>query len=223
MASHGMNRLEEEDEPSAVPKVRAYLIGAILLVNGFSAMLVFPMAPAMTHHFFPSLGQEELGYQAGYLSSVFFFGSFFGALFWGWACDAFGRRPCLIAGIAGTLCSVTFFGFSTSFALALVARFLWGALNGNIGVAKTYMSEICDDSNQARGMAIIAAQGGLGRLTGPAVGGFLADPAAQYPALKGIAFFMTFPYALPCLVGALLAFCCLVGAVISLQAPQPYP
>ena len=168
-----MRRFVDEDEQAGVstfPRHRAYLIGLVLLVNGFSSMVVMPMAPIMTHHFFPALGAEELGYEAGYLQSTFFCGSFLGALFWGWASDAFGRRPCLLAGILGTLSSVLCFGFSSSFEQALAARFLWGVLNGNSGVAKTYMSEICDDSTQARGMAIIAAQGGLGRLMGPAVG-----------------------------------------------------
>lgn len=43
-----------------------------------------------------------------------------------------------------------------------VARFLWGALNGNIGVVKTYLSEVCDDSNQAKGMAILSTSFGFG-------------------------------------------------------------
>ena len=77
-------------------------------------------------------------------------GSFFGSLFWGMMSDVIGRRPCLLAGIVGTLLAVVMFGMSTSFGMAVAARLLWGALNGNIGVVKTYMSEICDDSTQAR-------------------------------------------------------------------------
>jgi hypothetical protein len=37
------------------------------------------------------------------------------------------------------------FGFSINFAMAVISRFLWGFLNGNIGVSKTYMGEITDD------------------------------------------------------------------------------
>ena len=51
-----------------------------------------------------------------------------------------------------------------------ICRFCWGLLNGNIGVAKTYLAEVLDSSNQARGFAIIGLQSGIGRLIGPALG-----------------------------------------------------
>ena len=57
-----MKRFHDEDElVSTFPRRRAYLIGLILWVNGFSAMMILPMAPTMTRHFFPALSAEELG------------------------------------------------------------------------------------------------------------------------------------------------------------------
>ena len=44
---------------------------------------------------------------------------------------------------------------SPNYAWAVAARFMWGLLNGNIGVAKSYLSEVCDDSNMARGFSTI--------------------------------------------------------------------
>ena len=49
----------------------------------------------------------------------------------------------MLFGLCGTIASELFFGFSQNFAWALAARFVWGFLNGNIGVAKTYLSEVC--------------------------------------------------------------------------------
>ena len=40
------------------------------------------------------------------------------------------------------LTTTIFLSFSQNFATALTARFLWGLLNGNVGVAKTYLSEV---------------------------------------------------------------------------------
>ena len=223
-----MRRLKEEPDPSdespvasPFPFKRAYVIGLVLFINGVSQNMAIPLGPAMTAHFFPELSEEELGFEAGNLHSTFFFGAFFGSLAWGWASDTLGRRPCLLAGICGTLGSVMLFGFSRSFGMACLARFMWGALNGNIGVAKTYMSEICDDSTQARGMALIAAQGGFGRLVGPALGGLLAEPAAQYAAFRHVAVLIRFPYALPCTVASLLALVGLVGAACWLEETLP--
>ena len=45
-------------------------------------------------------------------------------------------------GMLGTLATELLFGFSQNFAWAIAARFLWGFLNGNLGVAKTYISEV---------------------------------------------------------------------------------
>ena len=147
-----------QEPGTPLPKVEAYLIGLILLSNGFSSMVIFPFIPFMVHDFFPEYSKEDLGFKVGWLGSAYFMGSFFGSILWGWLSDRLGRRPCLLCGICGTIFAVLLFGFSTSFTQALTARFLWGLLNGNIGVAKTMMAEICDDTNQAKGMALIAAQ-----------------------------------------------------------------
>ena len=50
--------------------------------------------------------------------------------------DIHGRRIILISGIVGTMCAMTFFGFSSSFEWAIIARCLTGFFNGNLGVVK---------------------------------------------------------------------------------------
>ena len=82
------------------------------------------------------------GQKAGYLGCAYFVGNFIGSLFWGWVSDIAGRRPALLIGMCGIIGSEIFFAFSQTFAWALAARFLWGALNGNIGIGKTYISDV---------------------------------------------------------------------------------
>jgi MFS family permease len=135
---------------------------------------------------------------------------------WGWFADRFGRKPAMVLGIAGTIFSIVLFGTAQNFAWAIAARFLWGLLNGNVGVAKTYMAEVCDETNQAKGFSVIGTTAGLGRLLGSVVGGFLAQPADKYPLLK-LAFFCTFPYLLPGLVGLFVAVLALVLCIIFLK------
>jgi MFS family permease len=65
------------------------------------------------------------------------------------------------------------FGFSKNYELALVLRFAAGSFNGIIGATKTYLSEITNESNQARGFAVFGVARGLGMVVGPIVGGFL--------------------------------------------------
>ena len=83
-----------------------------------------------------------VGKKAGYLGSAYFVGNFIGSFAWGWASDVFGRKRVMLIGLCGTIFSELLFGFSQSFGWAVAARFLWGLLNGNLGVGKTYISEV---------------------------------------------------------------------------------
>ncbi len=126
---------------------------------------------------------------------------------WGRAADRFGRRPVLLVGLLGTAISQSIFGIAQKYEVALAARFLTGMLNGNVAIAKVYMGEITDRSNQARSFAALSFTWGVGTVTAPALGGWLADPAAQYPdsALAKIPLLVEYPYILPALVSVVLS------------------
>lgn len=64
------------------------------------------------------------------------------AMLWGRFSDRGGRKRILLVGLSGTMLSCLGFGFSTCFWQALVFRMLGGALNGNVGVMRTMISEI---------------------------------------------------------------------------------
>lgn len=81
-------------------------------------------------------------------------------------------------------------------ALSAAARTLGGALNGAVPIAKTYVSEITDSTNQGKAMTLITASWGAGLVIGPALGGFLCKPAEKYPSLD-YPILRAYPYALP--------------------------
>ena len=89
-----------------------------------------------------SFSVAHLGQKAGYLGSAYFIGNFAGSMTWGWLSDILGRRPVMLLGVCGTIFSELLFGFSQNFGWAIAGRFLWGLLNGNLGVVKTYVSEV---------------------------------------------------------------------------------
>lgn len=64
------------------------------------------------------------------------------AMMWGRLSDASGRKRILLIGLTGTTISCIGFGFSRTFWQAMMFRMVAGALNGNIGVLRTMISEI---------------------------------------------------------------------------------
>lgn len=89
-----------------------------------------------------------------------------------------------------------------------------GVLNGNVGVIKASLGELSDHTNEARAFVFLPPSWTLGAALGPMIGGFLADPAEQYPKYFGNnAFFLKYRYALPCFVGSIFP---VIGIVIGL-------
>lgn len=141
---------------------------------------------------------------------------------WGAVADTYGRRPTLMLGLIGTAMAAILFGCAPNFGVALFARFAWGLLNGNIGIAKTYMGEISNNKNSAKGMAIFGTVGGLGRTVGPVIGGFLSQPSEHYELFKG-GFFEKYPFALPSVIIVILCSVALMTAFVELAETLPSP
>lgn len=60
-----------------------------------------------------------------------------------------------------------FFGLAPNYALALCIRGLWGFTNGNLGVLKTYVSEVCSEDKQSLGFSVIVTMGGISKYLSP--------------------------------------------------------
>eukprot|EP01006_Ploeotia_vitrea_P051581 TRINITY_DN67579_c5_g1_i1.p1 TRINITY_DN67579_c5_g1~~TRINITY_DN67579_c5_g1_i1.p1 ORF type:complete len:601 (-),score=265.06 TRINITY_DN67579_c5_g1_i1:759-2486(-) len=216
----GQQRQERQTTPLPVRQVA--LVGVVLFSNTFSELLIFPFLPFMVHDFSPELRKSELGYRAGYIGTAFYVGAFCSNFLWGRAADKWGRKPTMLCGIVGSIVSITLFGLSSSFPMAIGLRVMWGLSNGNLGIAKTVLSEICDDTNSAKGFAVLGVLSGFGRLTGPAVGGWLAKPAERWPnTFAHIDAFVDYPYLLPCLVAAFVGLCGLVATALFLEETHP--
>nr|GEW35898.1 putative RNA-directed DNA polymerase, eukaryota, reverse transcriptase zinc-binding domain protein [Tanacetum cinerariifolium] len=79
-------------------------------------------------------------------------------------------------------------------------NFLLGFLNGLLGPIKAYACELFRDEHQALGLSTISTSWGTGLIIGPALGGYLAQPADKFPSLVSPnSLFGRFPYLLPCL------------------------
>jgi len=109
----------------------------------------------------------------------------------------------------GSIVFHTIFGASKHFWTALTARFFMGSING-MGTLKAYASEICSEHHQARALSVMSVMWGFGLIIGPAVGGYLSQPATKFPTLfPAGSLFDRYAYLLPSLcitVPAILVF-----------------
>ncbi|KAG8493375.1 hypothetical protein CXB51_010945 [Gossypium anomalum] len=167
---------------------------------------LFPFLYFMIRDFHIAEREEDIGSYAGYVGSAFMLGRALTSVSWGIFADRYGRKPVIIMGTTSVVIFNTLFGLSVNFWMAVITRFLLGSLNGLLGPIKAYAVEIFRDEYQALGLSTVSTAWGIGLIIGPALGGFLAQPAEKYPNLfSKDSLFGRFPYFLPCLAISIFA------------------
>ncbi|XP_066292058.1 uncharacterized protein [Branchiostoma lanceolatum] len=184
--------------------VKQVTVLAVLLASGsIAGSTRQPFLPFLTHDFFPYLKSNQIGYYAGFLTSATWTGQFLGCFMWGKLSDIVGRRPILLSSATVLMLGTLLVGFSFSFLWTVGVQFIEGLLNGTLGVAKTYLYEICPPNFHAFAFSLIGIPFSVAHFVGPVLGGFLACPATRFPMFD-TPFFKQFPYMLPCTVVACL-------------------
>ncbi|KAJ3313769.1 hypothetical protein HDV04_001573 [Boothiomyces sp. JEL0838] len=182
-----------------LPRLQLFMICLITFVEPVQFGMIFPFVYFMVRDFGIAKNETEIGNYVGLLTSSFCLAQFLTSLPWGWASDRYGRRPILLIGLLGNTITCLLFGFSKTFTFAIVVRAFCGFLNGNLGVVKSMLGELTDETNRGRAFAIWEAAFGLGTIAGPMFGGLLVDPVKQYPGIFGsFQLFIDYPYLLPC-------------------------
>ncbi|KAL9057695.1 MAG: hypothetical protein Q9162_002169 [Coniocarpon cinnabarinum] len=184
----------------------------------------------MLKSFDTTLPDSRISSQAGLLAGSFTFAQCLTAVLWGRLADKawMGRKNVLIIGLIGTFVSSIGFGFSRNLSSAIFFRSLGGALNGNVGVMRTMISElIVEKKYQTKAFLIMPVTFNVGVLVGPLLGGWLQDPIHTFPKVfgpasvlggkNGVKWMTQFPYALPNLVSALFLLSSILLVVLCLE------
>ncbi|KAI6042924.1 major facilitator superfamily domain-containing protein [Pisolithus marmoratus] len=174
------------------------------LAEPLTSQLISPFAPQLIRDIGITNGDEtKVGFYVGLLHSLFFATQALTVLHWSRLSDHIGRKPVLLTGLFGLSLSMYCFGLSKTFVGLVLSRALNGALNGNVGVMKSMMVEITDETNLAQAYAYMPIAWSSGGTLGPLIGGFLSRPADRFPNVFGnAAFWREYPYFLACAVPA---------------------
>jgi DHA1 family tetracycline resistance protein-like MFS transporter len=87
--------------------------------------------------------------------------------------DRVGRRPVLLASIAGSVVCYVIFALAPSYAVLLLARALSGVAAANYAIAQAYMADVSSPQERSKAMGLVGAAFGLGFVLGPSLGGIL--------------------------------------------------
>jgi MFS family permease len=178
--------------------------------------VLFPFVYFMVRDF-NQVKLESIGFYCGIVTASYSFGQTVTSVGWGYLSDKHGRRICLLTGMIGGAICILAFGFSSSILMASISRFMSGLLNGNVGVSKSVIAEITDDHTRPLAFSLVGFMWAMGMICGPILGGFLSSPPESLiPNL-----FQRFPYALPCIVVAIINFMCFIISFFILEETSP--
>ena len=160
------------------PRRRALLtvfLTILLDLIGFGMILPFLTFYAQEFHATPL--------QIGLLFSSYSLTQLLCAPLLGRLSDRVGRRPVLLASIAGSAISYVIFALAPSYAVLLLARSLSGVAAANYAIAQAYMADVSSPAERSKAMGLVGAAFGLGFVLGPALGGILEQAGGVLPAL----------------------------------------
>merc|ERR1711865_374579 len=196
-------------------------LAAINVSESFHVNVIWSMAPFMMQDL--GVPEPQIGGWVGCLSAAFFGAQLLSSPIWGYLADRVGRRPTLLLGVLGAGVSILLPGINHSVGANIGARALAGFLNGNIGISKTYLAEIVNDSNRSTGFSTLAFCWGLGTLIAPAIGGFFSRPATKYPDVFGsIPLFVLYPFMLPCMCVCAISLAGFCYGFVYLPETEPF-
>jgi MFS transporter, DHA1 family, tetracycline resistance protein len=159
------------------PAIGFVLVTVLIDVMGIGLLL--PVLPGLVGEFTASRDTQTYWY--GALMVTFGLMQFFCAPLLGALSDRYGRRPVLLASIAGLGTMFFLSAVVTSLPALLATRIFGGALAANFSVANAYVADITTPEDRARSFGKIGAAFGIGFIFGPGLGGLLGSIDIRLP------------------------------------------
>ena len=186
------NGQQEEVSGSALT-----ILLTVMFVNMIGFGIIVPLLPFYAESF------QAASWQVALIFSAYSIGAFFGEPFWGRLSDRIGRKPVLMLTVCGNCACYLALAFAPSIGAAFAVRFLGGIAAGNNSVVQSYLADVTHESERSSRMAWVSATYNVGFIIGPAMGGWLANPAAGHDGFR-----------MPLFVAAGLSALCVAGLAL---------
>ena len=179
-------------------------IVAVIFIDSVGFGIVMPVLPRLLM----GVGRLTLPQAievAAWMGLAMALASFVAAPVLGNLSDRFGRRPVLLAALAGLATDYLLLALADTLPLVFIGRVISGFFGGSYGSAQAALADITAPEDRARNFGYVGAAFGVGFVLGPAAGGFLGllgerAPFYAAPALAAANFLYgltLFPETLP--------------------------
>lgn len=145
-----------------------------VLIDMIGFGLIIPVMPDLIEEL-TGLGADDAAILGAWLMVTYAVTQFVFAPIVGALSDRFGRKPVLLAALAGFTIDYAIMGFAPFFWMLLIGRLLAGIFGASYSTANAYIADITPPEKRAGRFGMIGAAFGLGFIIGPAVGGILGD------------------------------------------------
>lgn len=155
-----------------------WIIIGIVLLNSIGMSIVLPLLPFIVGKYLPS---EQIVWGMSALLSVFAACTFFAAPIFGALSDRYGRKHILLFSLLGSVIGYILFGIGGALWVLFLGRIIDGLTAGNISILFAYISDSTDPKERTKWFGYIGSAMGIGKLGGPALGGFLGSISLSLP------------------------------------------
>ena len=173
---------------------RRIILGTVFL-DALGYGLLIPVLPDVVRRFDPD--PSSVSRYFGYFIAIYAVAQFAAAPVLGNLSDRYGRRPVLLASLAGAAIDYILMAYAPTLWLLFVGRVISGLTGASMAVAYAYMADISDERSRPEHFGLVAAALGVGIVAGPGVGGALARVGLTAPFLAAAGLnFLNFAVAL---------------------------
>ena len=145
------------EQVNSLPIIPLTVLAFSMLSEFLSASVSAPFMFIMVSTFSITRHDESLvGYYTGILGASFFLSQFITALMWSNFSENYGRRFTLFVSLFGNALCTALFGLCSNFSEAIFIRLLQGLFSGAVGVSRSSVKVITDNTNESRAYGILS-------------------------------------------------------------------